>query len=232
MPLLGIRELNANQTGYEKLLNEDSSPLEERRRQPAWLAKLCQGRYINYIAAGIGLLSGILLIAFFSWAFWHYRNTTTASIDWVPCGNSSLEARAAGCHYEPMQRSWIPHACYFEKPSEDYDPFSDRKWFFDANLTQQITGDDIRKLREGDDLDAYTHFFHNEHCVYCWRKLAIAVEKRLPMIDSKTADYHHSTHCAMLLMEELYDVGMDKFNTRFETFSPLMFQTCVPLTWK
>lgn len=232
MPGFGTNSLDINRTGYEKLLNDDAS-LEDQE-QAAWSTKLYRGRCSKYWVVGIvGLFINILLVASFSWAFWRYQNTASVtSIDWVPCGNSSAEARAAGCHYEPMQRSWIPHACYFNEPSGDYDPFSDRKWFFDANLTQQITGDDLRKLREGDDLNAYTHFFHNEHCVYCWRKLAIAVERQLPMIDSKTADFHHSTHCAALLMQELYDVGMDQFDTRFETFSPVMFQTCVPLTWK
>jgi hypothetical protein len=232
MPTFGMNHLERDRTVYEKLLHDDASLLEEQERQPACLTKLHPRQYSRYCAVGIVcLFIDIIFIASFCLVIWRYQSAAT-NIDWVSCGNSSAEARAAGCHYEPMQRSWIPDACYFKEPSEEYDPFSDRKWFFDANLTQQITGEDLNKLRVGDDLNAYTHYFHNEHCVYCWRKLAIAVEKRLPMIDSKSADFHHSTHCATMVMQELYEIGIDQFDTRFETHSPLMFQTCVPLKWK
>ena len=235
MPAIGTNHLERDRTVYEKLLHDDASSLEEQERQLSYLAKLYPVQYSKYCAVGIVcLFLDILFIASFCLVFWRYQNMTSAAmnIDWVSCGNSSVEARAAGCHYEPMQRSWIPDACYFKEPSEEYDPFSDRKWFFDANLTLQITGENLNRLREGDDMNAYTHFFHNEHCVYCWRKLVIAVEKRLLMIDSKTADFRHSTHCATMVMQELYEVGVGKFDTRFETYSPLMFQTCVPLVWK
>lgn len=235
MPPFGTNHLERDQTVYEKLLYDDASSIEEQEQQPAGFTQIYPRRYSRYCTVGIAcLLIDILFIASFCLVFWRYQSMTSAarSIDWISCGNSSAEARAAGCHYEPMQRSWIPHACYFKEPSEEYDPFSDRKWFFDTNLTHQITGKDLNRLREGDDLTAYTRFFHNEHCVYCWRKLAIAIEKRLPMIDSKTANFHHSTHCAAMLMQELYEVGVGKFDTHFETHSPLMFQTCVPLGWK
>ena len=231
-----MNHLERDRTVYEKLLHDDACSLEEQERQPASLTKLYPRQYSRYCVVGIVCLfiDILIIVSFCLVVFWRYRNITSAamSIDWVSCGNSSAEARAASCHYEPMQLSWIPDACYFKEPSEEYDPFSDRKWFFDANLTHQITGEDLNRLREGDDLNAYTHFFHNEHCVYCWRKLVIAVEKRLPMIDSKTANFRHSTHCAITIMQELYEVGADKFNTSFKTRSPLMFQTCVPLEWK
>jgi hypothetical protein len=75
------------------------------------------------------------------------ESTLTAHPDWIPCGDTPVEARSAGCHYEPMQRSWIPDACYFPEPSNEYDPFSDRDWYLDKNLTKPA---DLEKLRNGE----------------------------------------------------------------------------------
>lgn len=148
------------------------------------------------------------------------------------CGRTAAEAKALGCIYEPMQRSWIPEACYFSEPGNEYTPFDDRPWYYDSNLTQKIEGKDLDRLRNGDDLMAYTQSFHHEHCLYCYRKLAIAVEKRLPYIDSKTASFHHSTHCAKMISAMIYDVANSQSTYLLShTISPLMFQTCVRLTW-
>ncbi|KAH8807109.1 hypothetical protein F5884DRAFT_677224 [Xylogone sp. PMI_703] len=157
----------------------------------------------------------------------HYRQ----QFEWVPCGETAASARAAGCHYEPMQRSWIPEACYFNEPSDEYNPFSDREWYQDVNMTIPSNMD---RLRSGDEEDAYTRYFHDEHCLYAWRKLAIAVEKKLPMIDSKSYDMHHTAHCAKTiagLIARAYDPKNGWWFQRDYTHSPLMFQTCVPLTW-
>jgi hypothetical protein len=80
----------------------------------------------------------------------------TRQPQWVPCGSTATEARAAGCHYEPMQRSWIPDACYFEEPSSEYDPFNDRQWFSDRNRTIPA---DLVGLRSGDSELAFTREF-------------------------------------------------------------------------
>jgi len=151
---------------------------------------------------------------------------------WVPCGETASSARAAGCLYEPMQRSWIPRACYFNEPSEEYNPYGDRDWYDDVNMTIPANTD---LLRSGDQVLAFTKYFHDEHCLYGWRKLAIAVEKKLDMIDSKSYNLHHTSHCARTIADMLvwsYDHKYDWVFDRDYTKSPLMFQTCVPLKWR
>ncbi|KAH8811045.1 hypothetical protein F5884DRAFT_669061 [Xylogone sp. PMI_703] len=224
-------------TGFEKLLADDRSSIDE---QEILAGLATRNRRRARIKHFIKILLGVLVSSLLVGAVLLFLSSQHSSpkshketLEWIPCGSSAAQARAAGCHYEPMQRSWIPDACYTSEPSEEYHPFDDREWYYDANLTQKLDEEGMRKLREGDDLDVYAHFFHNEHCVYCWRKLALAVMNRLPLLDSKVADFMHSIHCAKIVMKEIYDVGMQDIEEyRHEmTFSPLMFQTCVPLNW-
>jgi hypothetical protein len=226
--------LKAEAPEYQQLQYHDDDSVKE---QPQILeVKFRRPTYFKYIIIGLGIMN-ITLVVFSVWSTLPRR---AKHLPWVPCGSTSAEARANGCHYEPMQRSWIPDTCYTSSPSEEYTPFDDREWFYDVNLTRRIGEDGLRKLREGEELPegednmAYAHMFHNEHCIYCWRKLSIAVEKRLPLIDSKTKSLAHTTHCAKGIAKQLYDVGRgdtEKYHKQV-AYSPLMFQTCVELDWR
>jgi hypothetical protein len=133
-----------------------------------------------------------------------------------------------------MHRSWIPDACYFPEPGHEYRPFRDRQWFQDEYLTIPATPEMLDRLESGDEKMAYAEYFHDEHCVYAWRKLDMAVRMRKPYIDSKTFDDHHTMHCAKRIADVLHhseNSSMDHYMGGV-TVSPLMFQTCVELPWK
>jgi hypothetical protein len=147
------------------------------------------------------------------------------------CGSTITEARQRGCFYEHMQRAWIPSECYFVEPSAEYRPFDDRTWYLDANLT---TPADPELLKQGDVPLAWVPNFHQEHCTYNWRKLAIAVERRLKYVDSRVASLSHATHCALGLAEQTKSMACsatddDEVDVRNATKSNINFLTCVPL---
>jgi len=80
----------------------------------------------------------------------------------------------------------------------------------------------------------YTHIFtdgshHDQHCIYTWRKSAIAIERRLLLLDTKTADFHHSTHCAKTLRGVVRDSlhNADPYKGTYSSV-PLAFAGCVP----
>lgn len=160
------------------------------------------------------------------------RSHARALIESAHCGNTSTEARARNCHFEPMQRSWIPHECYFSEPSDDYDPFGDREWFYDEQLTQKLSDEDLALARSGDLPVACTRSYHAEHCLFNWRKLAIAVERRLPAIDTKVAGLGHTRHCALEIAGILQQVVNQTYDpNKYHTRAPVMYQGCVALDW-
>ncbi|KAL9615940.1 MAG: hypothetical protein Q9160_009126 [Pyrenula sp. 1 TL-2023] len=231
-PWRKTNNLGADRSSSAKLLGEDAGDSElQQYRQPALSSRT---RHLKRILIDLSIIALILLIAFsYSSITRKYASHTEPNLDWIPCGNTSAEAKAAGCHYEGMQRSWIPDACYTPEADNEWDPWDDREWFYDDRLTQKLDDEGMDMLRNGGDLNAWTKFFHDEHCAYCYRKLAIAVERRMPMIDSKTANFHHSVHCANLLVERVFDLGAKNFEKyKYKVaYSPIMFQTCVPLKW-
>lgn len=148
--------------------------------------------------------------------------------DWTPCGDSPDEARLNRCHFDPMLNSWVLEACYIAELGEEYD-MSEFLYFVDKNKTQPV---DVEEIRHG----VYDHHVwtdgshHDQHCIYTWRKLSLAIETRLPLIDTKTADFHHSTHCAQTVREVVSDAlhTVDRYHGR-SSFVPLAVQGCVRL---
>ncbi|BCR95917.1 uncharacterized protein AKAW2_20857S [Aspergillus luchuensis] len=158
--------------------------------------------------------------------FWmtHTKNHYT----YTDCGVTPDEARARGCLFEPMQRAWIPPECYFPEATEDYDTFRDRQWYLDTMMTIDA---DVEKLEAGEVPVAYTRYWHDEHCTYLFRKLALAVDMGKDMINSKALDIEHSNHCALAIAKRLassYNVSFVEAD-RSLTESHLGFERCLPL---
>jgi hypothetical protein len=147
------------------------------------------------------------------------------NLDWTPCGNTSTEARANHCHFDLILNAWVPEACYITEPADEYD-ISEWNWFLDRELTQPTNA---TWFKTGNWLEMFTAGNHHiQHCIYSWRQLSIAVERRLPLLDSKVANFHHSTHCAKRVRE----VVRDSLNT-VDTFgmgsvARMQFHDCVP----
>lgn len=181
-------------------------------------------------AVTIAVIMTVTTIAILSLLYDRYHRIfyppTTPSYVSPSCGETSAEARANGCQYEPMMRGWIPDDCFTPEPAAEYAPFDDRLWFYDENLTLPMSPD---VLRNGDDVTAWTKTFHDEHCLYAWRKLALAVDRRLPLVDSKTMNLHHSTHCSKQIARFIREVHSHVWVDNRTASAPLQFETCVPL---
>jgi hypothetical protein len=167
------------------------------------------------------------------------RSSTTAGggkalqMTSTDCGSSPEEARTSGCIHNPMLRAWVPPECYFNE-TQSPDPYLDRVWFFDSNLTKPIT--DIPGLQAGNYTLIWTQFFHEEHCLWLWKNLVWAVGEKKPLIDSLTYESTHAKHCAAstdeFVKRFLYDpiVFPDlREDMRFRTAVRLEYAKCVPL---
>jgi hypothetical protein len=204
-------------------------PESDREDSPSHVRRPQKGAYVRKILLVTGAASIFLSLTTYCLLSLNLRQPSISN-----CGHSAAEARANGCHYEPMLASWIPTECYEPEPRDEYAPYDDRAWFWDYNMTIPMVGEDLERKRRGDDITGYTKFFHDEHCLYAWRKLHLAVEKRRKLVDSKTMDLHHSTHCSKRIAKLIYNVGMWGYNETLDhtSRSPVMYQTCVPLPWK
>jgi hypothetical protein len=126
-----------------------------------------------------------------------------------------------------MLGAWVPNECFIDAPT-GYHPFMDRVWYRDSNLTELI---DIDSLMAGNEAEIWTPFFHEEHCLFCWRRLASAVERRVPMTDSITHNIGHSTHCAKSLDRLMVGLVNDTIPIELLHDEPKVYLTRVRLEY-
>jgi hypothetical protein len=189
---------------------------------------------IGFKAIGIFFLGGavslawclIIVVVIFHQLRTHPRDQTDYT--WTDCGNSSSEARSRGCLYNPFGRYWAPPECSFAATDKDYYAFRDRKWFLDKALTVDA---DASLLESGDLRIAWTKYWHDEHCVFVMRTLAMALARKEKMVTGMVADIDHVNHCArwvIMTAQNAYNASFLE-NDHRATVSELMFQTCVPM---
>lgn len=197
----------------------DRSPSAASKRPRYWMMVVL-----------LAMISSGLTIAFLNW---------NRSSKWNECGSTPAEARANNCHFDPMMRAWIPDACFYHEPLDEYDPFHDREWFLDWKLTKPADID-VLVAGEGPHM-VYTKDYHTEHCLYVWRKLGIAIDQKRPFVDNKTYGLGHSRHCSLQIAETLKaiwnktDAGgalteTDELRLR-KVGASLDYYSCVPLQW-
>jgi hypothetical protein len=154
---------------------------------------------------------------------------------WMQCGSTPEEARVRGCHFERMLVSWIPDACYFREPVDDYAEYiSTRTWYLDP-LMKERAPDGL--FETGNYKVLYTDAFHKVHCLYSWEKQSIAMEKKLTLVDITTGDLDHAKHCNEHLSPVIQAVenhsGYDVLNQTIytDTVAMVEYPPCAKAPW-
>jgi hypothetical protein len=223
---LDIFSIHPKQVTYHAISSEDSSLHDGENLsvdKPPGIRPLC--RYLIAILIStlgtLAVLAAVLVILF--------RNRISQIGNHgkpeVSCGNSSAEAIENGCLFDTGLVSWVPEACYFKEPGFEV---SDYKWYLDQQQTVPVSAEDIR-------CGNFTHVYtdgslHDQHCIYAWRKLSIALNKRLPLLDSKTANFWHSTHCAKGISGVIKESaqGISTYSNFYSSVN-VLYTVCVPL---
>jgi hypothetical protein len=208
---------------YHKISSEDSSVHDaEKLSINIYPGIQSLRRYLIAISIStLAVLAAALVVLF--------RNQTSPIENhgktWVSCGHSPAEAVANGCHFDIGLFSWVPDACYFKEPGFE---LSDFQLYLDPQLTVPVPTDDII---DGNFTIVYADgSLHDQHCIYTWRKLSITLMQRLPLIDSKTANFWHSNHCAgeisTVIAESAHGIST---YSKFYSAMASLYTDCVPL---
>lgn len=198
----------------------EHKPWSHGKKSPAW-----------FWVPGFVLLSVIIVTTFI--IIVHITHSHPAENALSPCGQSPSDARAKGCHFEPMMSAWIPAQCVYPSLMNEYpDIFSIWSWYSDSNLTAPITSpSQLDELRAGNYSVIWTSRKNNHefHCLYAWRKTSIALNApggKNGLLDTRSYDLHHSTHCAKGIWKLLEGEDPSE-GTRHAINWPLMFHDCV-----
>lgn len=82
----------------------------------------------------------------------------------VGCGNSTAEARAAGCKFDVMSYTWVQPACFDQELMYDFLGQDDWRWYPDEETAEKLT---ISDVADGQREYVYvTWEYYRTHCIY------------------------------------------------------------------
>ncbi|KUJ10402.1 uncharacterized protein LY89DRAFT_787439 [Mollisia scopiformis] len=131
------------------------------------------------------------------------------------CGNSSTEALALGCVFDPLSVNWIHTECShygIEEFKEITDPRPNMKFPFWRDKAGTTRIPDEHALSLSDEFHT-TQAWHLSHCAYIILRLHDGY-LRGARIDSNTNEFIHTQHCLEMFVELiLKDEEKDVINT-------------------
>ncbi|CAG8888400.1 unnamed protein product [Penicillium egyptiacum] len=140
------------------------------------------------------------------------------------CGNSTKEAEALGCAYDPLAGCWLHKECPHDLTHE-FAHFNNGKpfvYFYDVAATQQMK----HYTELGNNPDFYWTAVreHLVHCLYLLRR-GHDVHMRGDPLDNMLADLEHVDHCINMLANLLRrpDPALEEIGTQGQTHS---FMSC------
>jgi hypothetical protein len=150
---------------------------------------------VTFILVIIGALS--LMKVFWNALFSGSRNTSCA------CGSSITDAKALGCHFDPIAAAWVRSECFDKDLVDEFNhsgPGPNGEWDYYTDLTgrQRMSADEVAALG-----GTHNHFFstqewHLAHCTFTWRKQFRAPYTGV-VIGKRYDSEEHIQHCEMMI---------------------------------
>ncbi|ETS83864.1 hypothetical protein PFICI_05740 [Pestalotiopsis fici W106-1] len=188
----------------ERLLVDDDEKPKNARNARSW-----KTRHLPIV------FTFLCTSLFWLLAFWlqpHFTSQNSISTTTLNCGNSTAEARALGCVYDPLSVVWIPEPCFDKEITEAYQEAAD--W----------VGSNDWQGKEMLDLDAMSErvaplgYFtsirdHVVHCAYAWLRQHRGYLRGGLYLDDDSLEFSHTQHCAEVLVRAL-DLDVDALEQR------------------
>ncbi|TDZ61935.1 hypothetical protein CTRI78_v004006 [Colletotrichum trifolii] len=163
------------------------SPELQRRYQRELLSKLL-----------VGLVLSIIFAFSVTWALQSIVSPSHASstreIMKSPCGNSSSDARARGCHFDVLSFCWVPDECFDRELTDKFRKAGPWVFYTDMNKTASITEEQFGSNTQHVYL---TNRLHKAHCAYNMLRFhkALTENRMVHREDVLT----HTQHCTQVL---------------------------------
>ena len=134
------------------------------------------------------------------------------------CGNSTKEAEALGCAYDPLAGCWLHKECPHDFTHE-FAHFNNGKpfvYFYDEAATKQMK--DYTELGNNPDFYWTAVREHLVHCLYLLRR-GHDVHMRGARLDNMLGDLEHVDHCTNMLANWLRrpDPALEEIGTQGQT---------------
>lgn len=169
-----------------------------------------------------------LCTSVFWWLFFSFQSDVVSqqktSTRTLSCGNSTVEARALGCKFDPLSFLWVPEPCFDAEMTEAYQKAVNWHGYNDTRGKEMLDLDAMSERVAP--LKYFTSIReHAVHCAYVWQKQHRAYLRGGLYLDDNSASFHHTRHCSEVLM---YTTDLDpKALGSFTTETTVAFSSCV-----
>lgn len=140
----------------------------------------------------------------------------------LDCGSSMEEALAKGCVYDSVMIAWTPARCYNRTLELEYR--GDIRWYTTKEATHEVPWSLVETGRYRTLWSS--SLFHTKHCLYMWKKTAIALDTEGSWINGALVKASHTQHCLKIL--DGFKVN-ESDPTSAEIFTG--FQSCRRVNW-
>ncbi|EXF78031.1 hypothetical protein CFIO01_04377 [Colletotrichum fioriniae PJ7] len=177
------------------MLTED----EQEKGTPLFPSPEVQRRYQREVLSKllIGLALSIIFAFSVTWVFQSIvppSRTNAQGIIENPCGNSSSEAQALGCHFDVLSFCWVPEECFDRELTDKFRNAGPWVFYTDQNKTASVTEEQFGS----DTQPVYlTNRLHKTHCAYNILRFhkALTENRMVHREDVLT----HTQHCTQVL---------------------------------
>ena len=116
------------------------------------------------------------------------------------CGNSTAEARALGCSYDPLAMAWVPEPCLDYETMREYMGAGTWQPFSDMEGTQPIDFKTMSESAKPGPPYVTSAIDHGVHCAF-WLKRLIKFKDQWERFGEYDTGEHHINHCVDLVVE-------------------------------
>ena len=136
---------------------------------------------------------------------------------WLTCGNSTEDAKALGCEFDPLTVAWIPKPCFDREVSQEF--MADYPW---RAYSDKTSSEIIDKSQMGE-YTAPKYYYtsareHAVHCLFAMEKLHKAYQRHGNglYLDSESTKLMHTKHCLGVVKKAIDrdPLTLEKLETR------------------
>jgi hypothetical protein len=139
------------------------------------------------------------------------------------CGNSTAEAEALGCQFDPLSFLWLPAPCLDLKSTLEYQKRVNWHGYDDDQGSRQLSLQEMA-ARVGPEPYYTTAREHVVHCAYMWMRMHQKYLAGGFGLDDNARSFVHTQHCAEMLIH--YADADPRLLNRLETKTTVGFSKC------
>ena len=119
------------------------------------------------------------------------------------CGNSTAEAKALGCRFNPLSMAWLRDECYDDDVTQAFLDAGPWQYFTDAAGEHEINIETVGLSADTGAENWLSKQWHMTHCAFMWQKMHRAMMSQERRLEPSLVNFGHTKHCGRVITHDL-----------------------------